>query len=145
MIPPYPGSNARTRDRIQALQAYQQQPSTSPAVRTPIVGSRRSSSHRGMPPLGPVGSSSDQSSSGFYFVPSGNMGRNFQEAEAPMHGRFHSWEREQLPSFSVNQIDRDPTTWSLLHQAARGSEPGMRSTINFHQRHGSDRMQPQGR
>ncbi|EOY11513.1 RING/U-box superfamily protein isoform 2 [Theobroma cacao] len=63
LIPPYPGSNARARDRVQALQAYyqQQQPSTSPAIRTPIIpGSRRSSSHRSLAQVGPVASSSDQ-------------------------------------------------------------------------------------
>ncbi|CBI39509.3 unnamed protein product, partial [Vitis vinifera] len=63
MIPPYPGSNARARDRVQALQAYyqQQQPSNSPAMRTPMIsGTRRSGSHRGLAQVGPVASSSDQ-------------------------------------------------------------------------------------
>ncbi|KAE8728474.1 protein RALF-like 1-like [Hibiscus syriacus] len=49
LIPPYPGSNARARDRVQALQAYYQPqlPSTLPGLRTPIISSsRRSSSHR---------------------------------------------------------------------------------------------------
>ncbi|XP_022744724.1 E3 ubiquitin-protein ligase RFI2-like isoform X3 [Durio zibethinus] len=62
LIPPYPGSNARARDRVQALQAYyqQQHPSTSPAMRTPIIsGSRRSGSHRSHTQV-PVASSSDQ-------------------------------------------------------------------------------------
>ncbi|XP_039064009.1 E3 ubiquitin-protein ligase RFI2-like isoform X2 [Hibiscus syriacus] len=62
-IPPYPGSNARARDRVQALQAYyqQQHPSTSPGIRTPIIsGSRRSSSHRSHVQAGPAASSSDQ-------------------------------------------------------------------------------------
>ncbi|XP_012434176.1 E3 ubiquitin-protein ligase RFI2 isoform X2 [Gossypium raimondii] len=63
LIPPYPGSNARARDRVQALQAYyqQQHPSTSPSIRTPVIsGSRRSSSHRIHAQVGPVASSSDQ-------------------------------------------------------------------------------------
>ncbi|PKI74025.1 hypothetical protein CRG98_005503 [Punica granatum] len=62
LIPPYPGSNARTRDRVQALQAYyqQQRPSHSVSSRGPIVSAnRRALNHRGM---APVASSSDQSS-----------------------------------------------------------------------------------
>ncbi|XP_039028082.1 E3 ubiquitin-protein ligase RFI2-like isoform X2 [Hibiscus syriacus] len=63
LIPPYPGSNARAHDRVQALQAYyqQQHPSTSPGIRTPIIsGSRRSSNHRSHVQAGPAASSSDQ-------------------------------------------------------------------------------------
>ncbi|KAE8705568.1 protein RALF-like 1-like [Hibiscus syriacus] len=63
LIPPYPCSNARARDRVQALQAYYQPqlPSTSPGLRTPIVsGSRRSSSHRSHVQAGSAASSSDQ-------------------------------------------------------------------------------------
>ncbi|XAR52639.1 hypothetical protein NMG60_11020806 [Bertholletia excelsa] len=92
MIPPHPGSVARARDRVQALQAYFQQPSSSPPMRTPVIsGSRRSSSHRGVTQVGPVATSSDQTS-GFYFFPSASSGRNFQEAEiifqiASMHGK----------------------------------------------------------
>ncbi|XP_017977490.1 PREDICTED: uncharacterized protein LOC18600481 isoform X2 [Theobroma cacao] len=103
LIPPYPGSNARARDRVQALQAYyqQQQPSTSPAIRTPIIpGSRRSSSHRSLAQVGPVASSSDQ-------------------------------------------VDRD-SGWGAFHQAAGGSDPGIRSS-SFRQRHGSERTSSQNR
>ncbi|KAB5529211.1 hypothetical protein DKX38_019292 [Salix brachista] len=141
MIPPYQGSNARARDRVQALQAYYQQlqPGNSPPIRTPVVsGSRRSSSHRGMPQLGAVASSSDQT--GFYFIPSGATNRNFQEAENPPPARFHSWERNHLPSFSLNQVDRDSGR-STFHQAGGGSDPGIR----FHQRHGSERTPSQNR
>ncbi|KAF5739878.1 hypothetical protein HS088_TW12G01089 [Tripterygium wilfordii] len=102
MVPHYQGSNARARDRLQALQAYyqQQQPGNSSGIRTPIIsGTRRSSSHRGLSQLGPVASSSDQSSGGFYFIP-GASGRNFQEAENPVPARFHAWERDHLPPFS---------------------------------------------
>uniref|UniRef100_A0A6N2LGZ6 Uncharacterized protein n=1 Tax=Salix viminalis TaxID=40686 RepID=A0A6N2LGZ6_SALVM len=141
MIPPYQGSNARARDRVQALQAYYQQlqPGNSPPIRTPVVsGSRRSSSHRGMPQLGAVASSSDQT--GFYFIPSGATNRNFQEAENPPPARFHSWERNHLPSFSLNQVDRDSGR-STFHQAGGGSDPGIR----FRQRHGSERTPSQNR
>ncbi|XVF57524.1 hypothetical protein PTKIN_Ptkin06aG0212400 [Pterospermum kingtungense] len=148
LIPPYPGSNARTRDRVQALQAYyqqqqQQHPSTSPVIRTPsISGSRRSSSHRSHAQVGPVASSSDQAG-GFYFVPSGTSGRSFQEPENPLSTRFHAWERDHLPSFSLNQVDRD-SGWVAFHQPAGASEPGIRSG-NFRQRHGSDRTSSQNR
>ncbi|KAJ6380312.1 hypothetical protein OIU76_016884 [Salix suchowensis] len=141
MIPPYQGSNARARDRVQALQAYYQQlqPGNSPPIRTPVVsGSRRSSSHRGMPQLGAVASSSDQT--GFYFIPPGATNRNFQEAENPPPARFHSWERNHLPSFSLNQVDRDSGR-STFHQAGGGSDPGIR----FRQRHGSERTPSQNR
>ena len=75
MIPPYPGSVARARDRVQALQAYSQQPSNTPAMRTPVMsGARRSSIHRGPGQVtGQVASSSDQTG-GFYFFPSGSSG-----------------------------------------------------------------------
>lgn len=50
MVPPYPGSVARTRDRVQALQAYFQQPTNSPPpppMRVPLAPSaRRSNGHR---------------------------------------------------------------------------------------------------
>jgi len=64
MIPPYSGSNARARDRVQALQAYYQpqQPPNSTTMRTPITtGSRRSSSHSGSAQLAPIATSPDQS------------------------------------------------------------------------------------
>lgn len=143
MIPPYPGSNAnaRARDRVQALQAYyqQQQPSNSPAVRSPMIsGTRRS--NRGIAQVGPVASSSDHAGA-FYFVPSSTSSRNFQEAENPLHTRFHGWEREHLPSFSINQVDRD-SGWSTF--PGGGSDPGMRSS-SFRQRHGSERMSSQSR
>ncbi|XWS42372.1 hypothetical protein CRYUN_Cryun16bG0009000 [Craigia yunnanensis] len=143
LIPPYPGSNARARDRVQALQAYyhQQHPSTSPVIRTPIIsGSRRSSSHRSHAQVGPVASSSDQVG-GIYFIPSGTSGRNFQEAENSLSTRFHAW--DHLPSFSLNQVDRD-SGWGAFHQSAGASDPGIRSS-SFHQRHGSERTSSQNR
>ncbi|OMP03296.1 Sterol-regulatory element binding proteins intramembrane protease [Corchorus olitorius] len=141
LMPPYPGSNARARDRVQALQAYyqQQQPST-PAIRTPLA--RRSFNHRSLPQVGPVASSSEQVG-GFYFIPSGTSGRNFQEAENPLSTRFHAWERDHLPSFSLNQVDRD-SGWGAFHQAASGSDPSIRSS-SFRQRHGSERTSSQNR
>ncbi|XVF06026.1 hypothetical protein REPUB_Repub06bG0012600 [Reevesia pubescens] len=141
LIPPYPGSNARARDRVQALQAYyQQQHRTSPPITPIISGSRRS--HRSHAQVGPVASSSDQVG-GFYFIPSGTSGRNFQEAENPLSTRFHAWERDNLPSFSLNQVDRD-SSWSAFHQPAGASDPGIRSS-SFRQRHGSERTSSQNR
>lgn len=145
MIPPYPGSNARARDRVQALQAYyqQQQPSNSPAMRAPMIsGNRRSGSHRGLGQVGPVASSSDQNS-GFYFFPSGTSGRNFQDAENPLSTRFHGWEREHLPSFPLTQIERD-SGWGPFHPAGSGSDSGIRPS-SFRQRHGSERTSSQNR
>ncbi|KAM0992002.1 hypothetical protein ACFX2I_010279 [Malus domestica] len=145
MIPPYPGSNARTRDRVQALQAYyqQQQPSNSPTMRTPIVhGARRSSSQRGVAQVGPVASSSDQNG-GFYIFPFGSSGRNYQEAESPLPSRFHPWERDHLPSFSMNQVDRDQG-WPAFNQGGGGSDSAIRGS-SFRQRHGSERSSSQNR
>ncbi|CAL5339552.1 hypothetical protein CsSME_00023314 [Camellia sinensis var. sinensis] len=141
MIPPHPGSVARARDRVQALQAYFQQPSNSPAIRTPV--SRRSSNHRGMAQVGPVATSSSDQTGGFYFFPSASSGRNFQEAENPISNRFHAWERDRSTSFPMNQADRDPV-WGPFHQAAGGSDTVVRPT-GFRQRHGSERMPPQNR
>lgn len=147
MIPPYPGSNARARDRVQALQAYyqQQQPSNSPAIRTPMIsGTRRSGSHRGLAQVGPVASSSDQSS-GFYFFPSGTSGRSFQEAENPLPTRFHGWERDHLPSsFPHTQIERE-AGWGPFHQGGSGSDSGSIRPSSFRQRHGSERTSSQNR
>ena len=150
MIPPYPGSNARNRDRVQALQAYyqQQQPSNSPAMRPPpmISGARRSSgSHRGggLAQVGPVASSSEQSS-GFYVFPSGTLGRSYhQEAENPLSNRFHGWEREHLPTFPLTQVERD-SGWGAFHPAGSGSDSGIRPG-SFRQRHGSERTSSQNR
>lgn len=143
MVPPYPGSVARARDRVQALQAYFQQPSNSPSVRTPVTsGSRRSSNHRLVAAqVGGVASPSDQSGR-FYFFPSSSSGRTFQEAENHLPNRFHTWDREHLPAFG--QIDRD-SGWVPFHQAASGSETGTLRTNSFRQRHGSDRMPSQNR
>ncbi|KAA8545183.1 hypothetical protein F0562_019928 [Nyssa sinensis] len=144
MIPPYPGSVARARDRVQALQAYFQQPSNSPTIRAPVIsGTRRPSSQRGLGQVGPVASSSDQAG-GFYFFPSaGSSSRSFQEAENSVSNRFHAWERERLPPFTFSQVDRDPG-WGPFHQAAGGSDTAIRSS-SFRQRHGSERMPSQNR
>ncbi|KAK8712501.1 hypothetical protein V6N13_147740 [Hibiscus sabdariffa] len=139
LIPPYPGSNARARDRVQALQAYyqQQHPSTSPPMRAPIIsGSRRSSNHRVHAQVGPMASSSDQMG-GFYFVPSSTPVHNFLDTENPHSARFHAWERDHLPSFSINQVDRD-SGWGAFHQSAVASDPSIRSG-SFRQWHGSER------
>ncbi|GKU97692.1 hypothetical protein SLEP1_g10802 [Rubroshorea leprosula] len=145
MIPPYPGSNARARDRIQALQAYyqQQQPSSPPAIRTSVIsGSRRANSHRGMGQAGPVASTSDQAGR-FYIIPSGTPGLN-SEAENPLPARFHARERNHLSSFSINPVDRE-SGWSF-HQVASVSDSssGIRSS-SFRPRHGSERTSSQNR
>ncbi|KAL7003104.1 hypothetical protein U1Q18_004261 [Sarracenia purpurea var. burkii] len=143
MIPPHPGSVARARDRVQALQAYFQQPSNSPSIRAPppvISGARRPSSHRGMAQARAVASSSDHTG-GFYFFPSASSGRNFQEAENhPPSNRFQTWERDNLTSFSPSQADRD-SGWGAFHQGAGGPDTAM----GFRQRHISERMPPQNR
>ncbi|GMG99743.1 hypothetical protein Nepgr_001583 [Nepenthes gracilis] len=137
MIPPYPGSAARARGRVQALQAYFQQPSSSPPMRAPEVSaSRRSSSHRTSTQMGLLGSSSDQPG-GFYIFPSGASNQNFPEAENPVPVRFHTWERDHSASFLPSQIDRDPS-WGGFHQAGSGSS-------SLRQRHVSDRTPSQNR
>ncbi|CAA3010395.1 E3 ubiquitin- ligase RFI2-like isoform X1 [Olea europaea subsp. europaea] len=143
MVPHYPGSVARARDRVQALHGSFQQPSSSPAASTPpIPTSRRSNSHRGLPQVAPVASPSDQSGC-FYYFSSGSSGRTVQETENHVPNRFHSWNQEHFPSFSLNQVDRDPV-WGPFHPAGSGSDTGYRSG-SFHQRHGSERMPSQNR
>ncbi|KAL2993987.1 hypothetical protein AAZX31_10G142400 [Glycine max] len=145
MIPPYPGSNARARDRVQALQAYYQpqQPPNSTTMRTPIAsGTRRSSSHNGPAQLAPMATSPDQGG-GFFLIPSSSSGRNFQEENHHLPNHFHAWERDHLPSLSLNHVDRD-SGWRAYHQATSRSDPATRSS-SFRLRHGSDRMPSQNR
>ncbi|KAK6915609.1 Zinc finger, RING-type [Dillenia turbinata] len=142
---PYPGINARSRDRVQALQAYyQQQPSNPTAMRTPVIsGSRRFTSHRGMTQVGPMASSSDQTG-GFYFFPSvGSSAHNFQDAENNLSNRFHALEGDHLPSFPLNQVERE-LGWGPFHQVAGGSDNGNRSG-SFRQRNISERTRSQNR
>lgn len=140
MIPGYPGSNARARDRVQALQAYYQQqqppPNNPPHMRTPIISaSRRSNGHRGLAQVGPPPSDPPGR---FYFFQSNSSGRNFQEPENhPISSRFHSWERDHMPSFPLNQIDRD-SNWGSFHHASGGSDSGVRSG-GFRQRPSQNR------
>lgn len=82
MIPPYPGSNARARDRVQALQAYYQpqQHPNSTTMRAPVSSvARRASSHGGSTQLTPPVATSPDQSGGFFLIPSSSSGRNFQE------------------------------------------------------------------
>ncbi|XP_052193557.1 E3 ubiquitin-protein ligase RFI2-like [Diospyros lotus] len=134
VVPPYPGSVARARDRVQALQAYFQQPSNAPRLQPSIIsGTRRSSSHRGMAHVGPVAPLSDQSG-GFHFFPSAASGRNFQETENPVPNRFHaSWQREHLTSLSMGQGEAD-LGWGPFLQATGGGGSSIRL------RQGSERM-----
>ncbi|KAK4751127.1 hypothetical protein SAY87_004609 [Trapa incisa] len=124
-IPPYPGSNARNRDRVQALQAYyQQQPSGGPAIHSHTGSSaRRFTSHRGM-----VASSSEQSSGPFFMPTNSSPGHNLQELEDPVSTRFPAREREPLSS-----------GWAFSPlPSTGGSEPSIRPGI-FPRRHGSER------
>ncbi|KAK1434493.1 hypothetical protein QVD17_00236 [Tagetes erecta] len=130
MIHPYPGSAARARERAQALQAYFQQPSSLPGLRTPLVsGSRRSNSQAQM---GQGGSSSDQiHGGGIYYHPtsgSSTTRSGFQEAESSMPNPFyHTWERD--PYLGPG--------WGF-HQGGGGSG------AVFRVRHGSERTPSQG-
>ncbi|KAI3694961.1 hypothetical protein L1987_77947 [Smallanthus sonchifolius] len=134
MIHPHPGSAARARERAQALQAYFQQPSSLPGLRTPIVsGSRRSNSQAQM---GQMGSSSDQiHGAGIYYLPtsgSSTTRSGFQEAESSMPNPFHhTWERD--PHLGPR--------WGF-HQGQGGGGGG--SGAIFRVRHGSDRTPSQG-
>lgn len=117
--PPFPGSNARTRDRMQALQAYYQQSSAqshqpdSPIVsRGPVFPSGRRPARGIASGMGSTSSSSDQAGgSGFI--------------------RFNIWERDPYmqsqQAYSVNQMDREPNIWTSSFNEGSGS---------FHQRHG---------
>ncbi|CAH8259458.1 unnamed protein product [Arabidopsis lyrata] len=117
--PPFPGSNARTRDRMQALQAYYQQSSAqshqpdSPIVsRGPVFPSGRRPARGIASGMGSTSSSSDQAGgSGFI--------------------RFNIWERDPYmqsqQAYSINQMDREPNIWTSSFNEGSGS---------FHQRHG---------
>lgn len=142
VLPPYPGTVARTRDRP-SLQAYFQQSTSNPSARNPVIPTgRRSSSHRGLAQAAPIASSSDQSG-GFYFFSSNSSGRNFHEVENHHRDDFHSWDRELQTPFPSSQVDRE-SIWGPFHQPAAASESGVRSS-NFRQRHGSERMPSQNR
>ncbi|KAG2245680.1 hypothetical protein Bca4012_091399 [Brassica carinata] len=116
--PPFPGSNVRTRDRMQALQAYHQQSSAqshqpdSPIVsHGPVFSSGRRPSRASL--MGGSTSSSSDQAGGSGFI------------------RFNIWEREpymQLqPAYPVNQTDREPPSLWTFNEGS-GS---------LHQRHGA--------
>lgn len=136
MIPPYPGSSARARDRVQALQAYyqQQQPLNSTTVRASVASSaRRSNGHSGL------ASAPDQSGS-YVYVPGG---RNFHE-EPRLPNQLHAWERDHLPSSSsLNQVGRE-SSWRAYHQTGGRSDPGFISS-SYRLRSDSDRTPSQNR
>ncbi|XP_043708511.1 E3 ubiquitin-protein ligase RFI2-like isoform X1 [Telopea speciosissima] len=147
MVPPYPGSSARTHDRIQGLHAYhqQQQPNNSPGMRSPMFSAmRRTSGPRGLAPVGPVASSSDHAGAFYVFPPSGSSGRSLQEAENPVRGRFYAWERDRFAPFPLIPVDRESSWWGPFPQAAGGSDSGSRAG-GFWQRHGSERTSSQSR
>ncbi|XP_047313231.1 E3 ubiquitin-protein ligase RFI2-like [Impatiens glandulifera] len=115
MIPSYPSSVARARDRVQALQAYSQPPISSPSSVQARSGSLRGSS-LAVPPPSSSSSSSDQSTAGYYYFPSG---RNFQ-------------------TFADNQLaefERERNWGSPLYRSGPDLD-AMRSN-GFHHRHGS--------
>ncbi|KAL2254153.1 UNVERIFIED_CONTAM: hypothetical protein Sindi_0210000 [Sesamum indicum] len=143
VIPTYPATVARPRERPPSLQAYFQQSTSVPVARASLISTgRRSSSHRGLAQVAPIASSSDQSS-GFYFFSSSSSGRTFQEAENPLRDRFNGWEREHQPAFPLSQVDRD-SIWGPFHPPTGGSDAGIRHG-SFRQRHGSERMPSQNR
>ncbi|KAK4748816.1 hypothetical protein SAY87_015402 [Trapa incisa] len=97
MIPPYLGSNARTRDRVQPLQGYyqQQRPNYPVPSRGPIIATNgRPPNHRGMT----VVASSPDHSRCFYFFPSGSSSHHFQEPDSLLPAQFLLWERDHIPS-----------------------------------------------
>ncbi|XP_074320921.1 E3 ubiquitin-protein ligase RFI2-like [Silene latifolia] len=130
MVPPYPGSAARARDRVQALQAYSQPPNTSLPMRTPMLHGSRRSNHQGLSQVGPLPPLSDQTG-GLYIFPSGTSSRSFSELENP--SRFHGWERAQFPSSLSTQLESD-SNWV--------PGPGHNS---FHHRYGSEQTPSQSR
>ncbi|KAJ4955893.1 hypothetical protein NE237_012676 [Protea cynaroides] len=147
IVPPYPGSSARAHDRMQGLHAYhqQQQPNNSPGMRSPIFSAmRRTSGPRGLAPVGPVASSSDHASAFYVFPSSGSSGRNLQETENPVRGRFYAWERDRFAPFPLIPVDRESSWWGPFHQAAGGSDSSNR-TSGFWQRHASERTSSQSR
>ncbi|XP_056845544.1 E3 ubiquitin-protein ligase RFI2-like isoform X2 [Raphanus sativus] len=121
--PPFPGSNVRTRDRMQALQAYHQQsssaqsphqPDSSPIVsHGPVFSSGRRPSRGSL--MGSTSSLSDQAGGSSAFI------------------RFNIWEREPpymplQPAYPVNQMEREPPSiWTSSFNEGSGS---------LHQRHG---------
>ncbi|CAN1161488.1 E3 ubiquitin-protein ligase RFI2 [Linum perenne] len=93
--PTYQGSNARARDRVQALQEYYQQqpqPRSAPSEYGPVISAarRQFNRHRASPP---------DPSSGFYFLPQATSPwSNYQEAANLSRTRF----RAQDSSFPMN-------------------------------------------
>ncbi|KAL3814665.1 hypothetical protein ACJIZ3_015933 [Penstemon smallii] len=154
VLPHYPGTVGRPRDRVPSLQAYFQQSTSSPPV--PLIASngRRSSSHRGLAQVAPIPPSSDQSNNGFYFFSSNSSGSTFQEVENPVRDRWehphhphhHHQQQQQQPSFPLIQVDRD-SIWGPFQPPGGGSETtGIRSGSSFRQRHGTtERMPSQNR
>ncbi|XP_057550767.1 E3 ubiquitin-protein ligase IPI1-like isoform X2 [Amaranthus tricolor] len=137
LVPPYPSSAARARDRAQALQAYFHQPSSPLPMRAPVIpNTRRSSGHLRLSQGPSLPSSSDQTSSSFFVYPSGLSTRSYPQAENQLSSRNQGWERDNLASFPLAQGDRD-SIW-LSHQIVGGSS-------SFRQRHGSERTQSQNR
>ncbi|KAL8166360.1 hypothetical protein V2J09_007859 [Rumex salicifolius] len=108
MIPPYPGSGARTRDHIQAIQAQFQQQNSSPPGRSPLLSAtRHSSNHRSSSQL----ASSSDPTGGYYIFPPNAHNGVFQEADRSLDG----WERVHLPSSNptMNHAERE-TEWGLI-------------------------------
>ncbi|KAL3632789.1 hypothetical protein CASFOL_025773 [Castilleja foliolosa] len=144
VLPTYPGTVARPRDRPSSLQAYfQQSTGNNPVARAPSVisataGRRSSSSHRGLAQVvAPItASSSDHQSSGFYLFSSN---RTFQEVENPRLDLFHHpWDRE-------HQLQDRDSVWGSFRPPPTGSDSGgVRSGISRY-RHGPERMPSQNR
>lgn len=137
LVPPYPSSAARARDRAQALQAYFHQLSSALPMHAPdIPNTRRSSSHMGLSQGPSLPSSSDQTSNSFFVYPSGLSVRSYPQAENQLSSRYQGWERNNLASFPLAQGDGD-SIWRS-QQIVGGSN-------SFRQRHGSEWTQSQNR
>lgn len=129
---PYPDSVARARDRAQALQAYFQPSSASPPMHAPVLTStRRSNGHQGLPQVGPLLTSSDETAS-FCVFPTATSSRNYPEIENPMTSQLQTWERDRPTNFLLNPHERDSSwgPWGGFHPPAGGSG-------GFRQRHWS--------
>lgn len=126
MIPVYPGSNARARDRVQALQAYYQRPNTTaPLSHTPVISNTpRRLSHRGP---SSHHQQHQQQLSEFQYLPSSALStfRNYMESENSM----------------LNQIEIEQPTWgTLFHHPSSSSDSGGGGRFNgYRQRRGSER------
>ncbi|CAN0897161.1 E3 ubiquitin-protein ligase RFI2 [Linum grandiflorum] len=134
ITPTYQGSNARARDRVQALQEYYQQPqpSNAPQDYAPLISAARRQFNRTRELLqsgGMAASSADPA--GFFFVPPGTSPPwNYQEAART---RFPTQEQQQ-PWFPMNNQHTESGADSGWDNGLDAARPG-----NRHRRYGLER------